>query len=171
MPKKTETLNLKREDFASIAQEVLGRGRALRFKAKGGSMSPFIRNGDVVEVVSVNGKINLGDIILYRSSYGNPVVHRVIRRSKESVITKGDSLPSSDQPVLSRQVLGRVVTIQKNGWRIRLGTPTGRLLNVLLATISPFSFLIYPSLRLLKKPISPFTSNASNPCLFRLPHS
>ena len=171
MPKKIETLNLKREDFASIAQEVLGRGRALRFRAKGGSMSPFIRNGDVVEVVPLEGKINLGDIVLYRSSHGNTVIHRVIQRSKRSIITKGDSVPSSDQPMLSRQVLGRVVAIEKNGWRIRLDTPMGRLLNILLATMSPFSFLIYPSLRLLKKAISPFTSNASNPCLFRLPHS
>ena len=153
MLEKTEMLNLKKEDFASIAHGVLGRGRALRFKAKGGSMSPFIRNGDVVEVVPVNGKINLGDIILYRSSHGNTVVHRVIRRSKESVITKGDALPSSDQPVLSRQVLGRVVSVEKNGWRIRLDTPPGRFLNMLLATISPFSFLTYPPLRLVKRTV------------------
>jgi len=171
MPKKIETLNLKREDFASIAQEVLGRGRALRFRAKGGSMSPFIRNGDVVEVVPLKGKINLGDIVLYCSSHGNPVVHRVIQRRKESIITKGDSVPTSDEPVLSRQVLGRVVSVEKNGWRIRLDTPPGRLLNVLLAIISPFSFLTYPPLKLLKKVISPFTSNGSNPCLFRLPHN
>jgi signal peptidase I len=153
MPKKIETLNLKREDFASIAQEVLGRGRALRFRAKGGSMAPFIRNGDVVEVVPLEGKINLGDIVLYRSSHGNTVIHRVIQRSKRSIITKGDSVPSSDQPVLSKQVLGRVVAIEKNGWRIRLDTPTGRLLNMLLATISPFSFLTYPPLRLVKRTV------------------
>lgn len=150
MLEKTEILNLKREDFASIAQEVLGRGRILKFKAKGGSMSPFIRNGDVVEVVPVKGKINLGDIILYHSSYGNPVVHRVIQRNKGSIITKGDSVPGSDQPILSKQVLGRVAAIEKNGWRIRLDRPMVRLLNILLATISPFSSLIYPSLKFIK---------------------
>ncbi len=153
MLKKTETLNLKREDFASIAQGVLSRGRILKFKAKGGSMSPFIRNGDVVEVVPAKGKINLGDIILYRSSYGNPVVHRVIQRNKESIITKGDSVPSSDEPILSEQVLGRVVAVEKNGWRMRLDSPMVRLLNILLALISPFSFLIYPSLRLVKRTV------------------
>ncbi len=147
---KTEMLNLKREDFTSIAQEVLGRERILRFKAKGGSMSPFIRNGDVVEVVPSKGKINLGDIILYHSSYGNPVVHRVIQRNKESIITKGDSVPNSDQPILSKQVLGRVVVVEKNGWRMRLDSPVGRLLNILLTTISPFSSLIYPSLKFIK---------------------
>jgi len=150
MLEKTETLNLKREDFTSIAQEVLGRGRALRFKATGGSMSPFIRNGDVVEVVPFKGKINLGDVVLYHSSYGNPVVHRVIHRNKERIITKGDSVSNSDQPVLFRKVLGRVVTVEKNGWCIRLDRPMGRLLNILLAIISPFSFLIYPSLKFIK---------------------
>jgi len=150
MLEKTEMLNLKREDFTSIAQDVLGRGRALIFKAKGGSMSPFIRNGDVVEVIPLRGKINLGDVILYHSSCGSPVIHRVIQRNKESIITKGDSVPGSDQPILSKQVLGRVVAIEKNGWRMRLDSPMGRLLNIILATISPFSFLIYPSLKFIK---------------------
>ena len=171
MLEKTEMLNLKREDFASIAQEVLGRGRVLRFKAKGGSMSPFIQNGDVVEVVPLRGKINLGDVVLYCSSYGSPVIHRVIRKDKRNLIIKGDSALNSDQPVLSKQVLGRVMVVEKNGWHLRLDSPMGRLLNMLLATMSPFSFLIYPPLKLLKKAISPFTSNGSNPCFFRLPHN
>jgi len=149
-PEKLEILNLKGEDFAFIAQKVLGRGRALRFRAKGGSMSPFIRNGDVVQVVPLKGKINLGDVVFYRSSYGKTVIHRVIQRSKESIITRGDSVPSPDQPVLSKQVLGWVVCVEKNGWRIRLDTSTGRLLNVLFATTSLFSFLIYPSLKFMK---------------------
>ena len=150
MLEKIETLNFEREDFTSIAQEVLGRGRILKFKAKGGSMSPFIRNGDVVEVVPVKGKMNFGDIIFYRSSYGNPVVHRVIHRNTESIITKGDSVPSSDQPIFSKQVLGLVVAVEKNGWCIRLDRPMVRLLNILVATISPFSSLIYPSLKFIK---------------------
>ncbi len=129
---------------------VLGRGRALRFKAKGGSMSPFIRNGDVVEVVPSKGKINLGDVVFYCSSHGSPVVHRVIQRNKENIITKGDSVSNSDQPIFSKQVLGRVVAVEKNGWCIRLDRPMVRLLNILLATISPFSSLIYPSLKFIK---------------------
>ena len=111
---------------------------------------PFVRSGDVLEVVPVKGKINLGDIVLYRSSYGNPVVHRVIYRNTESIITKGDSVPGSDQPILSKQVLGRVVAVEKNGWCMRLDKPVGKLLNIFLALISPFSFLTYPPLRLIK---------------------
>ncbi len=147
---KTEMLNLKREDFTSIAHGVLGRGRALRFKAKRGSMSPFIRNGDVLEVVPSKGKINLGDVVFYCSSYGSPVVHRVIQRNKENIITKGDSVSGSDHSVLFKHVLGRVVAVEKNGWRMRLDSPMVRLLNILLALISPFSSLIYPSLKFIK---------------------
>ena len=153
MPEKIEVLDLKREDFAFITQQVLSRGKALRFRAKGGSMSPFIRNGDVVEVVPLKGKINLGDVVFYHSSYGNPVIHRVIQRSKENIITKGDSVSNSDQPVLSKQVLGRVVAIEKNGWHIRLDSPMGRLLNILIAIMSPISFLTYPPFRLVKRTV------------------
>ena len=113
-------------------------------------MSPFIRNGDVVEVVPFKGKMNLGDVVFYCSCYGSPVIHRVIQKNKESIITKGDSVPSSDHPVLFKHVLGRVVAVEKNGWCIRLDKPVGKLFNILLATISPFSFLIYPSLKFIK---------------------
>lgn len=150
MSEKTEIMNLKRKDFAFIAQDVLGRRRILRFKAKGGSMSPLIQNGDVVEVVPVKGRINLGDIVFHRSSYGNLIIHRVVQRGEKGIITKGDSLRSHDQPLLSNQVLGRVTTIEKNGWRVRLDRPMGRLLNILLAAISPFSLLICPSLKFMK---------------------
>ena len=150
MPEKIEIPALKKEDFASITQKVLDGGRVLRFRAKGGSMSPFIHNGDVVEVIPIKGKINLGDVVLYRFPDGNPVIHRVIRRNKKSIITKGDSVPSPDQAVLSRQVLGRVVSIEKNGWRMSLDAKIGRLLNILFTAISPFSFLIYPSLKFMK---------------------
>jgi len=113
-------------------------------------MSPFIRNGDIVQVIPVKGKIHPGDIILYRSPHGGPIIHRVIQRDKESIITKGDSLSKPDQPLLPKQVLGRVVAVEKNGWHIRLDTRRGKILNILLATISPFSFLIYPSLTFMK---------------------
>jgi len=151
MSKRVEILDLKGEDFASIAREVLGRrGRAFRFRAKGGSMSPFIRDGDVVEVVPLKGKMHPGDIVFCCPSYGKPVVHRVLQRTKKIIITKGDSLYRSDQPVLPKHVLGEVVSVEKNGWRIRLDTPMVRLINILLATISPFSLLIYPSLKFMK---------------------
>jgi len=153
MSEKIEILNLKREDFASIAGEVLAQGRTLRFRAKGGSMSPLIRNEEVVKVVPVKGKINVGDVVLYRSPYGSALIHRVIQRGKESIITKGDFVASSDQPVLSKQVLGLVAAVEKNGWCIRLDRPTGRLLNIVLATISSLSFLTYPSFKFMK-PVS-----------------
>ena len=151
MCENTELLNLRREDFGFITQEVLARGRVLRFRAKGGSMSPFIRNGDVVQVLPVKERINFGDVVFYRSSCGDPVVHRVIQTNKESIITKGDSVLCSDRPVLSKHVLGQVVSVEKNGWRIRLDRPMGKLLNILFATISPFSFLIYPPLKFMKR--------------------
>jgi len=113
-------------------------------------MSPFITNGDVVKVVPAEGKINLGDIVLYLSSYGNVTVHRVIRKRKEGVIIKGDSVPSPDQLVPSEQILGRVVSVEKDGWRISLDKPIGRVINSLFATISPFSFLTYPLLKFMR---------------------
>ena len=152
MPEKIEILSLKREDFASITQEVLGRGRALRFRAKGGSMSPFIRNGDIVEVIPVKGKINLGDVVFYRSSHGRMVIHRVIQRRKRSIITKGDALFGHDGSISLEQILGRVAVVDKRGARITLDCRSGKLLSALFFIISipPFIYLSYSAVNILR---------------------
>jgi hypothetical protein len=41
-------------DFGALAAAILGTGGGLRFRARGGSMSPFIRHGDLLEVRPVD---------------------------------------------------------------------------------------------------------------------
>jgi signal peptidase I len=148
IPEKSEILNLKKEDFTSLAQDVLGRGKTLRFKAKGGSMSPFIRNGDIVKVVSFEGNINLGDVVFYRSSYGNAIIHRVIRKTMKDSGTvffiKGDAGFDKPEKVDAERVLGRVAAIERNGRKINLHTKLYRIIGLFFAGLSPFSRWIYP---------------------------
>jgi len=37
--------------FTRLAKDVLGRGASFRFQARGNSMTPFIRDGDVIAIV------------------------------------------------------------------------------------------------------------------------
>jgi len=154
-----------------IGLELLSQGNLMRFHAAGGSMTPFIRRGETVLIKPYEpANLKFGDIILYeclREQHWNPswlspqrdgkVVHRFLKRKKisgqEVLITKGDANRNYDQPVLPEQVLGKVVVVGKKGWKIRLDTKIGRLLNIFFAAISPFSFLIYPLLRLVKRTV------------------
>ncbi len=151
-----------------IGEELLSQGGLMTFRAPGGSMAPFIRHQDAVLIRPCKAEeVTLGDIILYERlddrhwnvSGGNKVKgHRVIHRflgrkkigSQKLLITKGDANLDCDLPVLPEQVRGKVIVVQKKGWKIRLDTKIGRILNILFATISPFSFLISPWLKFMK---------------------
>lgn len=144
-------------EFLELSNKILSKGSCLRFRARGGSMHPFIRDGDVLKVEPAEvSEIKLGDVIFYRTG-SRPVAHRVIRKVSENgkafLVTKGDSSPSSDQPVYPEDLLGKIVAVERNGLDLRLDSRLARLINLLWVRISPFSRYIYPPIRKLKRNI------------------
>ncbi len=121
-------------DFHALAQEVLGRGGRLSFRARGTSMHPFIRGRDVILVEPVDpARLRPGEIILYHRGDTSHVVHRLVRRVEKDgrlvFIAQGDNKLIADAPILAEQVLGRVVGIEREGRRLRLDRGPGWLLN------------------------------------------
>lgn len=91
----------------------LKQGRAMRFRALGGSMNPSLRNGDIVTIVP--GKdVRIGDVVLTHTNVGL-ILHRVVRKCAGQIITKGDSLTFLDPPVNPRDILGRAVSRDRLG--------------------------------------------------------
>jgi signal peptidase len=121
------------EVFAEMIEEVLNRGHSIRFRAPGDSMYPTICNGDFITVIPIKSpSITNGDIILYQHRSG-VTAHRVISILKRSAlqgpqdrsssgmlefILRGDAAIESDAPVRSEQILGKVISIERNGHRI-----------------------------------------------------
>jgi hypothetical protein len=120
-----------------LAAQVLRRGERLRIKARGGSMLPFLRDGDVALVTPVAADgIDLGDVICYETLPGKLFVHRVIRRQRDRLVAKGDALVFTD--LIDRtQLLGKVVAVERHGRVRRLDTRTARWLNRAIASLSP----------------------------------
>ncbi|HAP67285.1 MAG TPA: signal peptidase I [Nitrospinae bacterium] len=113
-------LSCGKKDFSCLAETILKQGNSIRFKAKGLSMLPSIRNGDIVAVSPITDEITHGDIILYRSKENTPVVHRVIKKSEGGgILTKGDSSLNFDSPITNEQVLGKVIEVERRGINIR----------------------------------------------------
>lgn len=130
-------------DFAEVSRQVLNKGACLHFQAKGCSMSPVIRDGDILNVYPLNGtKVRLGDVIFYENQSKQLTVHRVIKRvfntDSKVLVVKGDSNIDRGEEVTLKQILGRVEAIERDGCRIILGRGWGRLTGVLYARISPF---------------------------------
>jgi hypothetical protein len=91
----------------------LSQGVFMRFRPLGGSMIPWLRQGDTVTVKPVE-RCRPGDIVLWRR--GDALtMHRVVARSKGHVITKGDALDHLDKPVAPGDILGQAVARERQG--------------------------------------------------------
>jgi signal peptidase I len=119
-----------------LAAQVLRRGAPLRIKARGGSMLPFMWDGDVALVTPAGAtKIRVGDIVCYELP-GRLFLHRVIDRDGDGFVAKGDALRFTDV-IDRRQLLGRVVAIERSGRITRLDTRAARWRSIVIAFFSP----------------------------------
>ncbi len=122
--KRRGDLSLSNEALSAILLDVIKKGRPVRFKAKGFSMSPFLKDGDVLTVSPLAGRpLRTGDIVVIRHpSAGTVAVHRVVRRSSGSLVLKGDNSPEADGLFSSGSVVGIVTGVERAGRPVRLGT-------------------------------------------------
>ena len=109
--------------FGDLSGELLSLGLGVRFRAPGTSMHPTIRHGDVITVEPVEpANLKRGDIILYRLQNGF-IAHRLVNIEEKdgcglTFILRGDASTSCDAPVKPRQVLGKVVKLERGHHRI-----------------------------------------------------
>jgi hypothetical protein len=116
-------LSLSAESLLGLMTDVLAKGRAFRFKALGYSMSPFIRDGDLITVAPLRGRgLRRGDVVAYvRPANGRLAVHRIVGRRESGLIVKGDHETTLDFPIPETGILGVVERVERNGRRRRLG--------------------------------------------------
>jgi hypothetical protein len=121
--------------FAEVVTELLGRGYEVRFRAKGGSMWPAVRGGEMITVGPVR-EIGIGDVAFYQTERGL-IAHRVVgirRRDGEAAfLMRGESRGSTEEEVQEHQVFGKVVSVERNGQSI---DPGGRLAKMRSCAIS-----------------------------------
>ncbi len=94
----------------------------VRLKVTGTSMLPAVFPGDVLTVSRCSGaELCAGQIVLcFRD--GALVAHRLVRKSGSQFITRGDSLYNFDRPFQEDEILGRVVTIVRDGRLVALSS-------------------------------------------------
>jgi signal peptidase I len=128
-----------------LAVQLLRRGAPLRVKARGASMLPFLYDGDVALVVPADGtEIGLGDVVCYETSPGRFFMHRVIERTRDRFVAKGDALAFTDL-IGPEQVVGKVVAVERRGRIKRFDTRIGRWRNRAIARVSslvPFTVAV-----------------------------
>lgn len=141
-------LPLSRPVLVELMQAVLAKGVPFRFRARGWSMTPFIRDGDVITVSPLRDAFpRLGEVVAFiRPEDEKLVVHRVIARNGTSVSIQGDQVDDClDEAVPLQNLLGRVTRIERSGRAVRLGLGPER---IVIAWLSRAKLLIPLRLRL-----------------------
>lgn len=122
---------LPNECFFAWVEEELSRTGSVRFRVKGVSMQPLLRNErDEVEVRPVDpATVKPGDILLFHYR-GRHVLHRLMRRDGMTYYLRGDNA-WSEECCVGLDIVGRVETV----FRCQ-----GKGGHVCYRTVSPHSF-------------------------------
>ncbi|MEA2162303.1 MAG: hypothetical protein QOK37_430 [Thermoanaerobaculia bacterium] len=82
-------------------------------------MHPAIRDGELVDIVPCDvSTLRRGDIVLAAMTRGL-TLHRIVRISPDSIITRGDNASGDDGSITSASILGRAMnqTTRNHQWR------------------------------------------------------
>ena len=111
------------ETLLSVMRDVLAREIPFRFRARGDSMYPFIRNDDVITVHTLNGiSPSVGDVVAYSlPCSGKLVIHRLIKKSGKDYHVKGDSSIEPAEITSIEHIIGVIRTVERNGIRVIFG--------------------------------------------------
>ncbi|HSY91964.1 MAG TPA: S24/S26 family peptidase [Candidatus Binatus sp.] len=120
--------------FETISLDLLRQGNGIRFQARGASMSPAIRDGEIVHVKSAPlAELCAGDIVLVKGEMGFRLHRLVVADAEQDVfITRGDCGQQDDPAVSGEQIVGiaaaKEVQIAGKNFRVKFRGTAGGLL-------------------------------------------
>lgn len=116
----------------NVSAKLLAQGYSVRFSAPGTSMGAAIRDGEAITVApAAPGEITRGDIVAYRRGH-HVIAHRVVRcgrrdRADGAFLLRGDAAFACDAPVAPGQILGKVVSVERQGRQLSVSSRQAKL--------------------------------------------
>jgi len=115
-------LSLSGPALLDLLAAVLDKRVSFRFTARGYSMSPFIRDGDVLTVAPLTTAPRIGDVVAFVGSpHDRLTVHRIIAAPRDGFLIKGDNVSEPDGVLPRERLLGRVARVERSGHAVRGG--------------------------------------------------
>ena len=96
--------------FGAIADELVAAGLSFRFQARGRSMLPAIRDGEILHVQPVDtATVRVADLVLFKDGAGFKA-HRIVQRRRNDVfVTRGDAGLEPDNAIRGSQIMGKII--------------------------------------------------------------
>ena len=126
-------------DPLELVAVLLARGRSVAVRARGGSMRPALRDGDVITLGPLDRAPRRGEVVAARRG-SLLIIHRVVRvirviaQGPGGVALRGDACAAGDGVFSLGELLGRAISVRRGGERLsraRLGGRGGRALGLL----------------------------------------
>lgn len=128
---KAET-SISPENHHKIIREHLKPGERISIKAGGGSMRPFILDGDMVTIAGCSPKdLRCGEIGVYEADDGLLTMHRLLKIDASCYAFRGDATTGAPEWISVSGVLGRVESVQREGKLVYRNTALSRWIGVL----------------------------------------
>lgn len=111
-------------ELLDIGSQLLDEAKELRLQVGGGSMFPYMRNGDIAHIVKCPlEELRPGHVVVYNGGH-RWVAHRLMRISKNNdhwtLVTHGDSCLRPDPAFTEENYAGRIISMERgtSAWRI-----------------------------------------------------
>ena len=139
-----DEVHISSKDLSELLASVLERQASFRFMAKGWSMSPFIKDGDIITISNLSGSIvSFGKPVAFICTHVKKlVVHRIIGRNDGYYLIKGDRVFKPDGLIPRENILGVVTRVEREGRDIVFGLGFERCIIAFLSRIK-ILFLIF----------------------------
>lgn len=142
------------ELLPALLESTIELGLEASFEVAGFSMLPLIRPGDTVHVgPPPNTGVRVGDVVAVRGMPGGRLlVHRVVGRSGNEIVLRGDNAARTDGTFDEDDVIGVVDSVRREGRDVWFGAGRWGPLVALAAgsgVLRRFNQAVYPAYRAL----------------------
>ena len=116
-------LHLNNPGQMELLRGMMERGVPLRTTVRGFSMTPFIRDQDVLTIAPMNGRAPcVGEVVAFvQPNSGRLAVHRVIEARDGAWLIRGDNSPERDGFIPRENILGVVMRVERDGNDVHVG--------------------------------------------------
>ena len=114
---RDEGISLSAPVIMELIEAVHEKGASFRFQAKGHSMTPAIRDGDIITVSPLKDIMpRRGDVLAFRHpDQPRMLVHRVLHTMARKYFIKGDNCPDADGWIPAENILGLITRVETAG--------------------------------------------------------
>lgn len=133
---KQDEFSLSGTGLAELLKATLSKDASFRFKVQGFSMSPFIKDSDVVTVSPFSDSSTcFGRAVAFLHPKTEKLaIHRIVGKRSDTYIIKGDNAFTIDGLVSKENILGYVAKVERDENQVHLGLGIERFLIAFLSS-------------------------------------